>query len=896
MAELGDKVGDAYIEVHAELDKKSLAKANSELKVSTLKAEKDINDRLVRNSREAYEKAHINAIRIERQRIQEMGRLQVQALNEDRRRTIIASKERIKIEQKMHRDIDVVRKKRFKDGGVPGVGESVENLVSILPGQLEKLGRNPYIAGAALGVGLAIGDAIILGAAGTLAGATASAGIIAPLVYLIKNDQEVAAAAAQLGDRALAALGKQALKFKSVFIGAFATLGTALEKGLGQLNFDILVPQVTRLSKAFGDFFVKIGPGLNDLFGVGAGVLQDFATFALPALAKSFNYLGSVIKDNEVEIRAAMKMIEAAIVATVYVIGALVDGGAAAFDTLKDTIVLGMQALIAPIKIYNAIVTKIPKLGDKIDIPTGAIDELITKVDNFGQVLPPVDKAATGTGLALNGVADAAAGAIPPAATLAEQMERQKQAFDDAYAAQRNYDQGIATGLGHQQAYTLAQDEIKRSLKENGKTLDQNTVKGVNNAKTLESNIRGLKDAYLKDLEAGKITRDAAIKGYGDQAKALLSKFDKGSPAYKAIQDLINKLGDFPDVAITATTDFSAALANIANLKSALAGVQGAGAKIRAQNVLDKNTGNGDGRASGGSVSGPGTSTSDSIPMNLSNGEFVIKASSAKRIGLANLNAMNSSGRIPGHMAKGGSVGRGSTASQVALYNSLVKQVSILTGTVNQLSDSLKAYSEQASASAEQFKSFVNLGQLQTEGKSTGDVLQELLDRKSKAGAFQRNLVGLKKRGLSQAALQQVAEAGPDSDIAKLLLGATAFDVGLINQTLGGAGAYGRGIAGTVFPGGGSFKARLKQNQALLAKRRKQAAKLKPVVAKGATISYAGGRTTALFSKAELQNQQLHAGTYVTVMIDGKEVRAIVKQEAAKTTKKTNRNIKSGRK
>ena len=46
--------------------------------------------------------------------------------------------------------------------------------------------------------------------------------------------------------------------------------------------------------------------------------------------------------------------------------------------------------------------------------------------------------------------------------------------------------------------------------------------------------------------------------------------------------------------------------------------------------------------AAGGKVNGPGTATSDSIPALLSNGEYVIKASSVRAIGEKNLDAMNS--------------------------------------------------------------------------------------------------------------------------------------------------------------------------------------------------------------------------------------------------------------
>jgi len=50
------------------------------------------------------------------------------------------------------------------------------------------------------------------------------------------------------------------------------------------------------------------------------------------------------------------------------------------------------------------------------------------------------------------------------------------------------------------------------------------------------------------------------------------------------------------------------------------------------------------GYASGGYVTGPGTATSDSIPARLSHGEYVIKASSVKQIGVSRLNQINALG------------------------------------------------------------------------------------------------------------------------------------------------------------------------------------------------------------------------------------------------------------
>ena len=65
----------------------------------------------------------------------------------------------------------------------------------------------------------------------------------------------------------------------------------------------------------------------------------------------------------------------------------------------------------------------------------------------------------------------------------------------------------------------------------------------------------------------------------------------------------------------------------------------------------------GNGFATGGSVDGPGTGTSDSIPAMLSNGEYVLNAQAVDRLGVPFLNGLNT-GRLRG-FASGGLVGSG---------------------------------------------------------------------------------------------------------------------------------------------------------------------------------------------------------------------------------------------
>lgn len=81
-------------------------------------------------------------------------------------------------------------------------------------------------------------------------------------------------------------------------------------------------------------------------------------------------------------------------------------------------------------------------------------------------------------------------------------------------------------------------------------------------------------------------------------------------------------------------------LINIPGIGDALKAV---GVKANAVNLSGFKLGR---RAMGGPVFGPGSGTSDSIPMAISNGEYVIKAATAQKVGYANLEALNRTGEM----------------------------------------------------------------------------------------------------------------------------------------------------------------------------------------------------------------------------------------------------------
>jgi hypothetical protein len=98
-------------------------------------------------------------------------------------------------------------------------------------------------------------------------------------------------------------------------------------------------------------------------------------------------------------------------------------------------------------------------------------------------------------------------------------------------------------------------------------------------------------------------------------------------------------------VTISATVDI------IASGDTGLAGVVTSGGST----TVYHSTGGGYyGRASGGPVSGPGTKTSDSVPIRASRGEYVMQAASVDHYGLAVMNAINSKSFASGGVVGGG--------------------------------------------------------------------------------------------------------------------------------------------------------------------------------------------------------------------------------------------------
>lgn len=190
--------------------------------------------------------------------------------------------------------------------------------------------------------------------------------------------------------------------------------------------------------------------------------------------------------------------------------------------------------------------------------------------------------------------------------------------------------------------YQKAIDDFRRSLKENGKTFDDNTEAGRNNQEALD----GIYESAL-DVAEGQATAAEKVATMEQASRDAAKQLDKTKMSESAKQELLQPFDD-------AIARFDASTTKVANLKQEMEKLPTTPINIdinvntnyTSSGVPGPYAGKKVPRSSGGLITGAGTSTSDSIPVAASNGEFMVRASMVDRIGIGALTALNS-GRMP---------------------------------------------------------------------------------------------------------------------------------------------------------------------------------------------------------------------------------------------------------
>lgn len=176
--------------------------------------------------------------------------------------------------------------------------------------------------------------------------------------------------------------------------------------------------------------------------------------------------------------------------------------------------------------------------------------------------------------------------------------------------------------------YASAILDAKEAVKENGKTLDLSTRKGIANRRALD----GLASAWNGLSDQAKNTPGAykaAIDNFVDLAEKMGLSEDKARALAKRLFDLPPKR----QVEVVVKTD--QAEGALGAIKARLDAIKSKSITITA-GYINKGGAQlpadyGQRRASGGYISGPGGPRSDSIPALLSNGEYVVNAAATAR-------------------------------------------------------------------------------------------------------------------------------------------------------------------------------------------------------------------------------------------------------------------------
>lgn len=231
------------------------------------------------------------------------------------------------------------------------------------------------------------------------------------------------------------------------------------------------------------------------------------------------------------------------------------------------------------------------------------------------------------------------------------------QAAASAKALNADYDNDQ---LKWQTSYNTAGSTVDRMNMDNERyQKDATSAVYADESMTYEERLAAL-DAINQKYEDQKVKINTinSMQQYGN---SLAKDFASG------ISDWITGTKSFGDVMRSVLESLIQKLIQAAMYALIIASVTGGSFKANFVKAFGK------GFATGGSVDGPGTGTSDSIPAMLSNGEYVLNAQAVDRLGVPFLNGLNT-GRLRG-FASGGLVGSGGVAGYKAERGSNGEQV-----------------------------------------------------------------------------------------------------------------------------------------------------------------------------------------------------------------------------
>lgn len=208
--------------------------------------------------------------------------------------------------------------------------------------------------------------------------------------------------------------------------------------------------------------------------------------------------------------------------------------------------------------------------------------------------------------------------------------------------------------------------DLSGTIAHNGRSLDANTASGRANAEALLDLVSRAKDNAQADLDAG-VAKDKVAAKYAANILQIKEEARRLGLSKSAVDNLIGAYSKLPtEVTTTVVTPGAASsLSLLQRINAEIRRMPGhAGVAIAVTKGGDL-VGHGTARASGGPVDGPGTSTSDSIPLWASNGEWVMQAGARRQYGDGFMAAVNAGTYRPDASSPRGTGGSGAESFTV---------------------------------------------------------------------------------------------------------------------------------------------------------------------------------------------------------------------------------------
>lgn len=523
--------------------------------------------------------------------------------------------------RKMEADLRKVNKQKgVLEGILPDPEPAAKGFMSKLGGSLA--GQASSLAATAGGsVGPVVGAAIGVAAAPTLVSALSSAlaggaglGVLGVgIMAAVKADPGIQAAGKTAAQRFSKSLGENAV----------TSLRGPILQSLG-----VLSDAGDRLNRELGGVFAELSddvvPFTRKVVGAGEAITGSLLRSAkesgpaIDGLGDSITLLGDGVSS---------------------FIDSVSDGGPEAADNLR--LIAGATGdLIAQ---TGALLNTVNKLSSNSWL-TGPLIPLLRK--HYGDAADASDDLKGSTAALVPEVdkaAEAAAAAAMSYDDMADGIGKVSSAQRDLYGSQIDVKEAIL--------------ETTEKIRENGAGMDINTKKGRENrqalldlATTLDKDTRAFRDvngvsaATTQHMENNRAAFIKAARAAGVEAGEAKKLADRLLGIPVKTEPRISMKGA------------AKSINDAARLGRLVREFQGTYTATMITNYIRHGKpGTGGGLAGGGLVDGPGTATSDSVPMMLSKGEYVVRASSVARPGVrAMLEGLNSG---TGYALQGGAAG-----------------------------------------------------------------------------------------------------------------------------------------------------------------------------------------------------------------------------------------------